>query len=73
MDLPSSARALQQKDVLLERIEQITSWLKENGREYCVDQSRLEYTTRSAYWNCGYLKALKDVLALLSDETDLLL
>jgi hypothetical protein len=71
MDQPSDASALEKRDVLRERIEQLKSWLKENGQGCDVDQSHLVESSREcAYWHCGYLAALEDVLALLSDEID---
>ena len=68
-------RALEEIDILRERILELKSWLKENSQELEVAQSNLAESESScdAHCNCGYLAALEDALSLLSDETDSLL
>src|SRR5258705_1117329 len=65
--------ALDKIDVLLKRIEELKSWLKESGEGSDVAQSHLAESSCDANCNCGYLAALEDALSLLLDETDSLL
>src|SRR4051812_2205367 len=60
-------------DVLRGRIDELKSWLNENSQEPQVAQSNLFESRSDTRCNCGYLAALEDALAFLSDETSSLL
>jgi hypothetical protein len=48
---------------LRERAEGLEQWLRENAPEVAGEQAHLdEGTAARAYWNYGYLVALRDVL-----------
>ncbi len=68
---PDSTRVTPQTtcDVMDERIEAMTAWLKENGPECTKEQAHLDAGSREQlYWNYGYLMALRDIRNLLSDK-----
>lgn len=56
-------------NVLEKRIADLKSWLEENAPEYLVEQRHLNEGTRErVYWHYGYMVALRDVLAFLTDD-----
>ena len=55
------------ENVLRKRRADLETWLRENAPNADVEQRHLDaHSSEQAYWNYGYLVALKDVLALLS-------
>ncbi len=57
------------ENAILERAEQLKNWLKKNSPD-CEDQQLHldEGSQERTYWHYGYLIALQDVLALLSNK-----
>ena len=49
-------------NVIQERIDDLTKWLNENGRDRIVEQAHLnDASIERLYWHYGYLIALRDV------------
>jgi len=61
------------EEALTRRIDVLTQWLADNA-EHCADeQAHLDADSRErAYWNYGYLVALRDVRNLLVGKTSAL-
>lgn len=56
------------KTVLDERARNIDAWLSEHAPDIKDEQDHLDEGSRErAYWHYGYMIALRDVLALLTD------
>lgn len=52
-----------------ERARDIAQWLEDEAPHVRFDQRHLDGgTPEQAYWHLGYLAALRDVVALLSDS-----
>lgn len=57
------------EEAVHDRIEGLSSWLRENAPECATDQTHLdEGAPERAYWHHGYLTALRDLEALLRGE-----
>jgi len=51
---------------LRDRAERMEQWLRENAPEVAKDQAHLDTGSEArAYWNYGYLMALRDVLNVI--------
>ena len=58
------------QQVLRNRISGLDMWLAENGNSCADVQAHLDVGARErAYWNYGYMVALKDVLALVGSTS----
>lgn len=52
-----------------DRARQLSQWLEDDSPYVQFDQRHLDDgTPEQAYWHFGYMEALRDVLALLSDS-----
>lgn len=53
------------------RISELDRWLEDEAPYARFDQHHLDADTPArAYWHLGYASALRDVLALIRDETE---
>jgi hypothetical protein len=52
---------------LRNRIARLTRWVRQHGQDCEHEQKHLDEGSRErAYWHCGYLVALRDVLSLMT-------
>lgn len=68
-DIPNPMTATERMplDLAIEsRIESLTTWIEKNALACVEEQAHLDTNTKErAYWNYGYLIALRDVKELL--------
>lgn len=56
---------------IVERIAAMEEWMRQYGSSALREQRHLERDSiERAYWNFGYLMALREALALVSDQDD---
>lgn len=57
------------KQKIENRVESLTEWLNDKGKDIVKDQKHLDANTpEQIYWHFGYLMALKDVVKLIKKE-----
>lgn len=68
----TSMRRNQRKGIpLVERIAAMEEWMRQYGYGAMREQRHLEKDSiERAYWNYGYLMALREALALVTDHDD---
>ncbi len=54
---------------IIKRIQSLEEWINQNGKGCKQEQAHLSKDSKEKiYWNYGYLIALKDMLALLTNN-----
>lgn len=63
-------RIIHQKSVpIVERIACLEQWMRQYGSYAVIEQRHLyKDSVERAYWNYGYLMALREALALVTDQ-----